>query len=76
MISSSGYAGKRGDDGTGAALAGAAAMLMGLLVVVLGIVAILMWSDARIRRDTTARRGRDSTMPGMDILASSAAADR
>ena len=37
------YSRKR-DDEYGAALAGTAAMLMGLLVVVLGTVAILMWS--------------------------------
>jgi nitrite reductase (NO-forming) len=69
-MSSSGYAGKRGDDGTGAALAGAAAMLMGLLVVVLATVAILMWSDARNARNDSGSASNataTSTMPGMDM---------
>ena len=69
-MSSSGYAGKRGDDGTGAALAGAAAMLMGLLVVVLATVAILMWSDARNARNHSGGASNataTSTMPGMDM---------
>ena len=67
MMSSSGYAGKRGDDGTGAALAGAAAMLMGLLVVVLAIVAILIGAtrSARNHAGSTSNAAATSTMPWM-----------
>ena len=72
-MSSSGYTSKPGDDGTGVALAGAAAMLMGLLVVVLGVVAILMWSDARNARHDAGQSSTASTassMSGMDMSAS------
>src|SRR5437764_10401866 len=45
IVSSSGGSGAQGELGFGAAVAGTAAILMGLLVVVLGAVVILMWSD-------------------------------
>ena len=46
-------------------------MLMGLLVVALGTVAILMWSDARHSRSNTGSTANPtSTMPGMDMSTS------
>src|SRR6476646_8605475 len=55
------------------ALAGTAAMLMGLLVVVLGVVAILMWSDARTTRHDARAVASTSASP-MSGMASSAGA--
>ena len=73
-MSSSGYQNSPGNDSTGAALAATAAMLMGLLVVVLGVVAILMWSDARHTRNVANHESpatsTASSMPGMDMSAS------
>ena len=48
-------------------------MLMGLLVVVLGTVAVLMWSDARNARghsSSAPAANATSAMPGMDMSAS------
>ena len=73
---------RKDDQGYGAALAGSAAMLMGLLVVVLGAVAILMWSDARHARDERedgrvlgdAQHGHDGSAASSGTLTSYAGA--
>ena len=48
-MSSSGYAHDRGEHDPG--LAGAAAVLLGILVAVLGFFALMMWVDARHARN-------------------------
>src|SRR3954451_11156253 len=74
IVGSSADSGKQGELGWGAAVAGTAAMLMGLLVVVLGAVSILMWSDARNSRhttsDSTSNTAGTPAMTGMDMSAS------
>jgi nitrite reductase (NO-forming) len=71
-MTSSNYAG-RNTDSTGVALAGAAAMVLGLLVVVLGFAVVLMWSDARSARNDANKDGTGAasatSMPGMDMSA-------
>jgi nitrite reductase (NO-forming) len=71
-MSSGGYTGKR-NDGVGVAFAGVAAGLLGVLVVVLGGVALLMWSDARDARDDSGKVAATvtSSMPGMDMTVGS-----
>jgi nitrite reductase (NO-forming) len=70
---SSGYADDRGARDPG--LAGAAAVLLGILVAVLGFFALMMWVDARHARDDADRAAASATgsMPGMDMSSSSSA---
>ena len=70
---SSGYADDRGARDPG--LAGAAAVLLGILVAVLGFFALMMWVDARHARDDADRAAASATgsMSGMDMSSSSSA---
>jgi nitrite reductase (NO-forming) len=72
-MSSSGYADDRGARDPG--LAGAAAVLLGILVAVLGFFALMMWADARHARDDADRAAASATgsMPGMDMSSSASA---
>jgi nitrite reductase (NO-forming) len=72
-MSSSGYANDRGARDPG--LAGAAAVLLGILVAVLGFFALMMWVDARHARDDADRAAASATgaMPGMDMSSSASA---
>src|SRR5439155_9006702 len=54
----------RSDEGYGSALFGAAALLMGLLVAVLGFAVVMMWLDAR-NNDKQKAPAATTTMPGM-----------
>ena len=68
-MSSSGYAGKQ--SGSGVGFAGAAAVLLGILVAVLGFFALMLWADARNARDdanaAAASASTSSGMAGMDM---------
>ena len=70
-MSTGSYASKQG--GSGAGLAGAAALLLGILVAVLGFFVFMMWADAHNARDD-ARQASASTatsgMAGMDMAGS------
>ena len=70
---SSGYADDRGARDPG--LAGAAAVLLGILVAVLGFFALMMWVDARHARDDADRAAASVTgsTPGMDMSSSASA---
>ena len=72
-MSSSGYADNRSERDPG--LAGAAAVLLGILVAVLGFFALMMWVDARHARDAADRAAASVTgsMPGMDMSSSASA---
>src|SRR3954447_11971557 len=73
VVSSSGDTGTNGELGRGAALAGTAAVLMGVLVVGLGAVAVLMWGAATNSRHNSGSTGNAtpaSSMAEMDIAAS------
>jgi FtsP/CotA-like multicopper oxidase with cupredoxin domain len=72
-VSSRGYADDRGARDPG--LAGAAAVLLGVLVAVLGFFALMMWVDARHARDAADRAAASAagSMPGMDMSSSASA---
>ena len=55
----------RGDESYGGALFGAAALLMGLLVAVLGFAVVMMWVDARNHdKKTSSVATTTAAMPG------------
>ena len=72
-------AARRAKRGSDPGMWAVVSLLLGLLVGVLGFVAVAMWSDARDARDSAsasqAATANDSaSMPGMDMSAQSAAA--
>src|SRR5262249_4935621 len=71
-MSSSGYAGRDTHD---SGLAGAAAVMLGILVAVLGFFALMMWVDARHARDDANRAAASTagSMPGMDMSSTATA---